>query len=211
MRTSPFSLSCNYTVTPAPFVPRPPGVLTEREEIAIDLIQTCGAAAVFQLEYLWGANRTRKKLKTLARCGLLARTVLQGDYRISVYTPDVFPGLDEALRSMAFLQLYLRFRELGNVRATREEYPLFGKILVGAAEYPVAVIRSNDDKVSIPLLFKDLPRLIIISEQYDPVFSKIEVPCRIVLDTDLLDKPGSIQDLFILPNGEPEGVSGTRE
>ncbi|MDN5375463.1 MAG: hypothetical protein PWQ39_503 [Thermacetogenium sp.] len=201
MPKSPFSLTCGYQVTSYPFIPRTPGNLSERDKVIIDMTNTFGATAFFQLQQLWPnrhRNKTRNTAKSLARCGLLALHRLESpEYRMNVCTPGYFPGLDKVLRSLAFFQLYLRLREFNsNLSACLATHPLTGVVFMNDKEFPVVVVREGDQLPLLPYQLQDFERLVIVAESFDPAFGRIPCECRIALDEDLLNFSKPAGEIF---------------
>jgi hypothetical protein len=205
-KKSSFSKTCNYQVTSHPFRPRAPGHLSERDKVILTMTETFGAVSFFQLQQLWPhqhRNKTRNAAKALGRCGILAIHRLEcEEYRMNICTPGKFPGLDSVLRSMAFFQLYLRLREaVPGLNACLASSPLTGVILMNNKEFPVVVVRSGDNTVLLPYQVQQLPRLVIVSETFEPVFKKVTCDCRVALDNDLLDMSLPLDEMFYNTSG----------
>jgi hypothetical protein len=199
---SPFSPRCSYEVRSLPFPQRPPDNLSDQEQKIVSHIVSCGAATTFQIAPL--VSKARNRLKKLQRAGIIGLHQLTGEYKLNVYTSDIFPGTDQLLRYLAFSQLCIYMQKHANISATLAAEPLTGIITIEQRPFPVAVVRDDDDMTFLPAVISDQSRLIIVSEKLYPQFQLINIPCRIALDKDLLaDSP----DLFYLPSGQKESVA----
>lgn len=186
---SPFSGLCDYSVKSYPFLARTPGYLTPYEQFVYDLTRSTGAVAFSQVVY---KSKHKKKLKSLARCGLLALHRLEGPYKLNVLTPGPFPGLQEVLKSLAFTRLVLILKQRGCVFID-EEQPCRVVILDGKT-YHVIIHRENEPVFSVVLQASRPEKVIILAEKYHPEFASLE-SSRILLDTC---------DMFLYPDGTPE-------
>ena len=186
---SPFSMSCDYSVKSYPFLARVPGYLTPYEQFVYDLAHSTGAVAFSQVA---SRSKHKKKLKSLARCGLLALHRLEGLYKLNVLTPGPFPGLIEVLKSLAFTRLVLMLKQKGCVFI--DEEPPYRVIILDGKTFHVVIHRETEPVFPVVLQASKPERAIILAEKYHPEFASLE-SSRILLDT---------YDLFLYPDGTPE-------
>ena len=198
---SPFSLLNYYKVGTIndrivePYSPTP------REIILLNILKSCSTVAGFQLETLWPSKEGRRRLKKLARQGIIARYKLNGKHKLNVYSLSPNLDIETALRQMAFAQLYIKMRLVMPCSATLGPEPFTGLINLYGKPYPVLVIRKGDAVSMLPSKLPNVPRLIVIAED----FTKLNLDnYRITTDRDLLDKP--LHAAFRLPSGEPEEI-----
>lgn len=175
---------------------------TIQEIILLNILRSVKTAAGFQLEWLWGQNG-RRKLKKLARQGVIYRYKLQGQREMNVYSIEPISDLDTALRRMAFAQLYIKIREVMPCSATVQcPKPFTGVVNFNKKAFPVLVLRRGDSTKLLPGLLKGVPRLIIVAEEFKEL--RLGVPYRLVTDHNLLYKP--LHRAFLRPDGTPDEV-----
>ena len=182
-------MSCDYSVVSYPFIARPPGYLTPYEQFVYNLTHSTGAVALSQITY---KSKHKKKLKSLARCGLLAMHRLEGLYKLNVLTPGPFPGLPEVLKSLAFTRLVLMLKQYGCVFT--DEEPPYRVIILDGKTYHVVIHRETEPIMPAVMQASQQERSIILAEKYHPEFAALE-SARILLDT---------YDVFLYPDGTPE-------
>lgn len=200
---SPFSLLNFYKVNTINNQLIEPKALTPRETILLNILKSCGTAAGFQLECLWNNKEGRRKLKKLARQKIITRYKLDGQYKINVYSLNPVFELEEALKQMAFAQLYIKMRLVMPCSATLGPEPFTGLINLRGKPYPVIVIRKGDTTSTLAAKLINVPRLIVVAEEY--VKLNLGVEYRITTDRDLLEKP--LHSVFCMPDGSREKIA----
>jgi len=207
---SPFSSLCNYSIIYGAPVEPMAANLTDREKVAVEILENCGVAAGFQLESLWPPKKGGRALKRLARFGVVWRHRLEGEYTLNIYTmPGSQPSADECIRRMAIAELYRKAREVKPASIKPAEPPLAGILELGGAEFPLLVVRRGDGTRLLPQLLKNLPRLLVVAELSVPFSSgaqRIEqvffqfpflrecgmrIPLRVTTDERLMELPFS--------------------
>lgn len=197
---SPFSLLNNYDTVEKPRPLRDSEYLTPRDIIVANTLKSCGAAASFQLEFLWSMNG-RRELKKMASRGLIMRSKLEGEYKLNVYSLNR-QGTKSLLRNMAFCQLYLRMREVTPCAAAVLPWPLTGALKFNDKLYGVLVVRAGD-KVN-PIQFRGIDRMILISETITPDVLNLPLDYRLTTDETLLNGP--LENAFYRPDGSRESI-----
>lgn len=200
---SPFSTKQNYTLISYPTYPRPPGCLTTWDRETLEFLSQVGAAAYFQAAE---KGRHRQKLDALHRAGLCYKYQLQGERNINVATSHPYHDLKDILKSLAFTQLVKELKKLTPLEIQPGESPIHAVIYMNNQSFPVMTIRSGDSLTLLPFITRNLSRLILISEEYYPEFSKINIPARIALDEILL----SGDFYFLTPDGTPEPFGSSK-
>lgn len=174
--------------------------LNPREIIVTNIIKQCRTVSSLQIGRFWTSKKSRAELKSLARWGIIWEHVLEGERKLNIYTPPGYiPDPDRAIREMALAELYLKIREIAPCYIKPTQPPLTGILHYQTVEFNILVIRTGDNLKILPHLLKDIPRLMIVAEKYDPVFKLI--PSRIATDYALASMP--LEDAFIKPDGTP--------
>ncbi|MCS5696976.1 hypothetical protein NZJ93_12890 [Desulfofundulus thermocisternus] len=198
---SPYSSRHKYRLTPKlTHTFEGEAWLNPREIIVLNIIKQCRTVSSMQIGRFWTSNKSRQALKRLARWGIIWEHVLEAERKLNIYTPPGYiPDPDRAIREMALAELYLKIREIAPCYIKPAQPPLTGIILYRAVEFNVLVCRAGDNNALLPFLLKEIPRLIIIAENIDPVFKNL--PCRITTDFALQTLP--LEDAFFKPDGTP--------
>ncbi|MCF8010870.1 MAG: hypothetical protein K9L17_08165 [Clostridiales bacterium] len=198
MDLSPFSLLNNYKIREQRSKKNEITDFTVQEFITLNVIDSVGAVAPYQLEWLWG-KKSRKKLNSLSAKGYMAKILLSGRKDLAVYTLQNQNNIDSLLRKLVFAQLYTKFREVVSVEASIKcTRPFSGVINIGKV-FPVLVLRKGDSTSILPDILKNVPRLLVVMENFKEI--KLEVPFRVATDFSLMQ---SIDKAFFKPDGTPE-------
>ena len=195
--TSPFSTLRRYELISYPYYLRPPGNLSPWETETLSLLENVGAGAYFQIA---PKSKQRKKLDSLNRAGLVYKYQLKGERSINISASKPYDNLKTLLKALAFTQLVIKLKDFFPVQVFSGSNFIHAYIVLGDKTFPVIVLRSGDDISLLPFLVKPLDRLIIVSEKLHPIFEKITIPTRILLDNDLINS----NILFYLPDGRVE-------
>lgn len=198
---SPFSTLQKYELVSYPYYPRPPGNLTSWEEETLSFLEDVGAGAYFQIA---PKSKQRKKLDSLNRAGLVYKYQLKGERSINVSASRPYKDLKTLLKALAFTQLVIKLKEFYPVQVFPGSNFIHAHVQFNNNTFPVIVLRSGDDISMLPFLVKPLDKLIILSEKLHPMFERITIPTRILLDNDLINS----NILFYLPDGRVEKQPG---
>ena len=198
---SPFSTLKKYQLISYPYYPRPPGNLTNWEAETLSLLDDIGAGAYFQIA---PKGKQRRKLDSLNRAGLVYKYQLKGERSINVSASRPYQDLKTLLKALAFTQLVIKLKEMFPVQVLPGSNFIHAHIAFNNKSFPVIIIRHSDNTSMLPFLANSLDRLIIVSETLHPIFNKITIPTRILLDNDLIKSNIS----FYLPDGRIEKQPG---
>jgi hypothetical protein len=164
------------------------------------------------IKTFWAQNKTdaKKQLNKLEDFGIIIRHSLENKNRDmpfytlgpagaklidKPYKPNWWLNTDveTVLKQLITNQLYLRiYRTSDNCQILRAPSPLSGVIVIGDAEFPLLVVRSNIEDMAREIRWLELKKALVICENYKQIkelAGSANFPVRFTTDYELCNVP----------------------
>jgi len=215
---SPFSYRQGYSLTWNKLDTRwagteDPDVLPDRVKEIVILIDQVGLITGLQIaKTFWPTNKyeAKKALTKIEKLGILVRHSLKNIQR-EIYFYTIGPAgakliekpfkinswlklkEDTVLKQLIINQLFLRiYRTSSNSQFIVAPQPLSGIIVFNDKEYPVFVIRGDQEDMAREMRWRELKKAFIICEDYKQIgeiADEIKFPVRFTTDYELCNVP----------------------